>query len=70
MIKARDAIFSLLGYKLEQNQEQSSSSNRNSRDEKIDGLGSKLENVKTVGKTIKPTSKILAEKTGDALGTT
>ncbi|WP_443938746.1 hypothetical protein [Pedobacter sp. MW01-1-1] len=72
MIKARDAIFSLLGYKPEQNtnQEQSTPVNRSARDEKIVELGSKVEDVKNVGKAMVPASKILAEKTGDALEAT
>ena len=65
MIKARDAMFRLLGGKTDQQQQQNV--NRSERDNKIVELGSKIEDVKTVGKAIKPAAKIMARKSAPAL---
>ena len=65
IIKARDAMFRLLGGKTDQQQQQYV--NRSERDNEIVELGSKIEDLKTVGKAMKPAAKLMARKSAPAL---
>ena len=69
LIKAREAMYRLLGLKSNSDEPQQPV-NRNNRDSKIVEMGSKVEDVKTVGKSVKPAAKLVARKTPEVLQTT